>query len=89
MISVEQCAESAGMATPELLLCALPSARHKLLLESYLFNLKRGRVAVSNMILEDLWRFMDLGALGCAADLLVVHRMLVSGYASPECLKAG
>jgi hypothetical protein len=40
------------------------------------------------MILEDLWRFVDLGAWECAADLLVVHRLLMSGCASPECLKA-
>ncbi|ARN80662.1 hypothetical protein [Methylocystis bryophila] len=89
MSSVEQCAESERMATPELPLCALPSERHKLLLESYRFNLKRGKPSVCKMILEDLWRFMDLGAWEHAADLLVVHRMLMSGCASPECLRAG
>ena len=89
MISVDPCAEIAGLATPELPLCALPSERHKLLLESYRFNLKRGKASVCKMILEDLWRFMDLGAWECAADLLVVHRLLMSGCDSPECLKAG
>ena len=88
MISVDPCAEIAGLATPELPLCALPSERHKLLLESYRFNLKRGKASVCKMILEDLWRFMDLGACECAADLLVVYRLFLSGCASPECLKA-
>ena len=89
MISVELCAEIAELATPELPLCALPSERHKFLLESYRFNLKRGKAAVCKMILEDLWRFVDLGAWERAADLLVVHRLLMSGCASPDCLKAG
>jgi len=89
MICAELCAEVAELATPELPLCALPSERHKLLLESYRFNLKRGKAAVCKMILEDLWRFVDLGAWERAADLLVVHRLLMSGCASPDCLKAG
>ena len=88
MISVEQCAESARLATPELPLCALPSERHKLLLESYRFNLKRGKAAVCKMILKDLWRFMDLGAWERAADLLIVYRLFLSGCASPECFTA-
>ena len=88
MISVERCAELAELTAPKLPLCALPCERHKLLLESYLFNLKRGKASVCKMILEDLWRFMDLGACERAADLLVVHRLLMSGCASPECLKA-
>jgi hypothetical protein len=87
MISVEPCADLAALTTPELPLCALPSERHKMLLESYCFNLKRGKASVCKMILEDLWRFMDLGAWERAADLLVVHRLLMSGCASPECLK--
>ncbi len=86
MISVELCA--AGLATPELPLCALPSERHKFLLQSYRFNLKRGKTSVCEMILDDLRRFMDLGAWERAADLLVVHRLLMSDCASPESLRA-
>jgi hypothetical protein len=89
MMSVALCAEVAELATPELPLCALPCARHNLLLESYSFNLKRGKAAVRKMILEDLWRFVDLGAWERAADLLVVHQLLMSGCASPDCLEAG
>jgi hypothetical protein len=41
MISMMQCADFIGIAPDELLLCAIPSARHKSLLTSYLFNIKR------------------------------------------------
>ncbi len=43
MISMTQCADFAGLAPDELLLCAIPSARHKSLLKSYLFNLSGAR----------------------------------------------
>jgi len=88
MISVELCAEFAELAAHELPLCALPSERHGLLLESYRINLKRGKATVCKMILADLRRFMDLGACERAADLLVVYRLFLSGCASPECFTA-
>ncbi len=80
MISMTQCADFAGLAPDELLLCAIPSARHKSLLKSYLFNLKRGEKAVCSMILGDFWGFMELGAQERAADLFHVLRLFLSDY---------
>jgi hypothetical protein len=80
MISMMQCAAFAGLAPDELLLCAIPSARHKSLLTSYLFNLKRGEKAVCCMILGDFWGFMELGAQERAADLFHVLRLFLSDY---------
>ena len=80
MISMTQCADFVGLAPDQLLLCAIPSARHKSLLRSYLFNLKRGEKVVCRMILGDFWRFMELGAQERAADLFHVLRLFLSDY---------
>ena len=80
MITMTQCAELVGLAPDQLLLCAIPSARHKSLLRSYLFNLKRGEKVVCQMILGDFWRFMELGAQERAADLFHVLRLFLSVY---------
>ena len=80
MISMIQCADFIGLAPDELLLCAIPSARHKSLLTSYLFNIKRGEKAVCEMILGDFWGFMELGAQERAADLFHVLRLFLSDY---------
>ena len=80
MITMTQCADFIGIAPHQLLLCAIPSARHKSLLRSYLFNLKRGEKVVCRMILGDFWRFMELGAQERAADLFHVLRLFLSDY---------
>jgi len=79
MITLEQCVEDAERASNELLLCAVPSAKHSLLLASYLFSLQRGETAVCNMIVADYRRFMELGARERAADLLLVFRLFRAG----------
>ena len=48
------------------------SGRHRRLLAGYLLNRKRGAAAVRDMILSDIRRFSELGALGYAADLIDV-----------------
>lgn len=85
MITMTQCAEFVGLAPDQLLLCAIPSARHKSLLRSYLFNLKRGEKVVCRMILGDFWRFMELGAQERAADLFHVLRLFLSAHPRSLC----
>jgi hypothetical protein len=80
MITMKQCADFIGIAPHELLLCAIPSARHKSLLTSYLFNIRRGEKAVCSMILGDFWGFMELGAQERAADLFHVLRLFLSAH---------
>ncbi len=80
MITLKQCADMVGLAPGELVVCAIPSARHSALLRSYLFNLDRGENAVCRMIVGDFWRFMELGAQPRAADLLFVLRLFLSDY---------
>jgi len=62
MITIRECAEVAGLAPDELGLYALPAARHKSLLASYLLNLQRGEKAVCRQMVGDFWRLTDLGA---------------------------
>jgi hypothetical protein len=80
MIALKQCAELIGIAPNELDICAAPSARHRSLLESYLFNLKRGEKAVCSMIIGDFWRLRELGAPERAADALLVLRLFLSEH---------
>jgi len=80
MITMNQCADLAGLAHDELALCAVPSARHKSLLSSYLFNLERGENTVCCMIIGDFWGLMELGAQEQAADALLVLRLFLSDY---------
>jgi hypothetical protein len=80
MITMNQCADLAGLAPDELALCAVPSARHKSLLSSYLFNLERGENTVCCMIIGDFWGLMELGAQEQAADALLVLRLFLSDY---------
>jgi hypothetical protein len=63
----------------EFSLDAIPSRKHKSLLESYKMNLERGSDAVCDMIIGDVERFIELGARQRAADLLLVLRLFVSG----------
>ena len=79
MSAMEPRAEGEYNLPYELPLDAIPSRRHKSLLESYKMNLERGSGAVYDMIVGDLERFIELGAQQRAADLLLVLRLFVSG----------
>jgi hypothetical protein len=48
------------------------AGRRSRLLAGYLLNRKRGAVAVRSMILADIRRFSELGAVGYASDLIDV-----------------
>ena len=80
MITVEQCAEFAGLASHEMVLGATPSAKHRVLLSSYVLNLWRGPKTVRKMIIADIRMWLDLGMPDYAADLLIVLRQLLSDY---------
>lgn len=80
MISVAQCAALAGLDSHDMVLGVTLSAKHQSLLSSYLFNLERGRMAVRDMIVADMRRFRELGALQRAADLLLVLRLFLTNY---------
>lgn len=80
MITVSECAAFAGLASNELVLGAVPSAKHRRLLSSYLLNLKRGPEAVRDLMVADLRGLLDLGVTSRAADLLIVLRLFLSDY---------
>ena len=80
MITIRECAEVAGLAPDELGLYALPAARHKSLLASYLLNLQRGEKAVCRQMVGDFWRLMDLGAKERAGDVFHVLRLFLSTH---------
>ena len=86
MITMNECAYLVGLAPGELLLCAIPSARHKSLLKSYLFNLKRGEKALCCLMIGDFWRLMDLGAEERAADVFHVLRLFLSAHPRAKCM---
>jgi hypothetical protein len=85
MITMQECADVAGVAPHELALCAVPSARHKSLLMSYLLNLKRGEHAVCRMMVDDFWLLTELGAEERAADVFYVLRLFLSAYPRAKC----
>ena len=85
MITINECADLVGLAPDELPLCAIPSARHKSLLKSYLFSLKRGEKALCCLIIGDFWRLMDLGAEQRAADVFHVLRLFLSAHPRAKC----
>lgn len=87
MITVTQCAAFASLAAHELIVGVAPSARHRTLLRSYMFNLERGPIAVRDMIVADLRRFHDLDARQCAADLLLVLRLFLTAYPEARCMR--
>ncbi len=87
MISLAQCAAFAGLASDEILLGVTPSSKHCSLLSSYTLNLKRGPVAVREMIVADLRRFRELGAMQRAADLLFVLRVFLTQYPGARCIE--
>ena len=80
MISVQQCAEYAGLATDELIVGVAACRRHHVILATYLFNLDRGAAAVRDMIVADLRGFLDLGAFVRAADAFVALRLFLTEY---------
>lgn len=80
MITVSECAAFAGLASNELVLGSVPSAKHRLLLSGYLLNLHRGPRTVRDMIVSDMRGFLDLGVTSRAADLLIVLRMFLSDF---------
>ena len=86
MITLNECADLIGLAPDELLLCAIPSARHKSLLKSYLFSLKWGEKALCCLIIGDFWRLMDLGAEERAADVFHVLRLFLSAHPRAKCM---
>ena len=80
MITLEQCAVFAGLASNETLLGATPSALHHSLLSSYLLNLGKGPKFVRKLIVVDIRTYLDLGASKRAADLLLVLREFLSHH---------
>ena len=82
MITMNECADLVGLAPDELPLCAIPSTRHKSLLKSYLFSLKRGEKALCCLIIGDFWRLMDLGARGAGRGR--VPRLAAVSFRPPQ-----
>lgn len=80
MITVSECVEIAALREDELILGVAPSARHYLLLSSYMLNIGRGPAVVRRMIVSDFRDFLALGATRRAADLLVVLRLFLSSH---------
>ena len=80
MITVEQCAEFTGLALNEMVLGAIPSTRHRVLLSSYVLKLWRGPKTVRKMIVAAIRARLDLGMAKESADLVVVLRQFLSDY---------
>ena len=80
MITVEQCVDFAGLASHEMVLGAIPSTRHRVLLSSYVLNLWRGPKTVRKMIVADIRMWLNLGIPDYAADFLIVLRQFLSDY---------
>jgi hypothetical protein len=78
MITLRQCARLAGLDLDTLMVGVAPEKRHETLLQSYRFNLHRGRAVVRRMIVRDLLRALDIGAHRMAADLFIVLRLFLS-----------
>jgi len=84
MIALQQLSAIAGLAGKEMVLGVTPSTKHDRLLSGYVFNIERGPVAVRDMIVADLRRFLDLGARREAADRLIVLRRFLSKHPNAE-----
>jgi hypothetical protein len=82
VISIEQCAEFAGLPPDEVVTDVAVSKRHATLLASYLLNIHRGAVNVRQMMVADLRGFLDLGMRDKASDALVILRIFLSDYPS-------
>ena len=86
VISMQQCAEFAGLPPDEVVTDVAVSKRHATLLTSYLLNIHRGAVNVRQMMVADLRGFLDLGIRDRASDALVILRIFLSNY--PEARSA-
>lgn len=80
MISIKDCATLTGLALDEMALGVTPAKKHRDLHSSYSLNLHRGRLAVRNLIIADMRRSRELGAMRRAADLLLVLRLFLSEH---------
>lgn len=85
MITLSQCFDFTDLAPDEIVLGAVPGARHHALLASYVLNIDRGLTKVRDMIIADLRNFLDLGARRAAADHLIVLRLFLAAY--PQALR--
>ncbi len=80
MVTIKECAAFAGLASNEMVLGAIRSARHRVQLSGYLLNLWRGPEDVRKMIVADIRMWLDFGMPMHAADLLIVLRQFLSDY---------
>ena len=80
MITVVQCVEFTGLGLNEMVLGAVPSTRHRVLLSSYALKLWRGPKTVRKMIVADIRMWLDLGMVKESADFLIVLRQFLSDY---------
>jgi len=80
VITIEQCKIFSGLVSNEVVMGAVPSAKHRARLAGYLLNLKWGQATVREMIVADIRAALDLGALNRAGDLLVVLRLFLSEH---------
>jgi hypothetical protein len=81
MITAQQCATFAGLASNEVFLGAPTSPRHRVLLAFYLQDLGTlGPREVREIIVADIRVALSLAAVGQAADLMIVLRELFSEY---------
>ncbi len=81
MITAQQCATFAGLASNEVFLGAPTSPRHRALLAFYLQDLGTlGPREVREIIVADIRIALSLGAVRQAADLLIVLRELFAEY---------
>jgi hypothetical protein len=75
LTSLERCREIAGLAPHEIVVGVTPGESHEILLAHYLDD-ARSATAARVMIVADLRAALRAGAVGKAADLLIVLRRL-------------
>ena len=80
MLTLPQRAAQMGFLEEEFTRGVSPSARRRSLLDSYLMNMRHGPAVIHEMMIADLRRWIDLGALSRAADVAIVLRQFVSDY---------
>lgn len=80
MLSVQEFIAASGLPASDLIPGVGLSAKHRVLLSSYLLNLWRGPETVRDMIVADFCSASDLGASAHAADLLVVLKHFLDDF---------
>jgi hypothetical protein len=80
MLTLPRRAAETGFSEKEFTLGATSSGRRRSLLDSYLLNMGNGPAAIHEMMVADLRRWIDLGAISRAADVAIVLRQFVSDY---------